>query len=263
MAKDTITASSTMASESNTPETVPIKATFFRHRSAFIYCSVTCLGGLQLGALVSISCLIFVECSFSSTGIDLGSISGMQAMPGFLKVFGFPDKTATFGYGISPTVQQLINSLMSLGAFVGCMACGPLGTYIGRKWSLALAIVMNQLGVILMMAGDDLGALYAGRFIIGLANGLFDVIPQLYIHECAPALQRGSLLRMFNVLVGVGLLIGAIVDNYTATLLTRASYQIPLGIFLVCPMIIAVLLPFLPETPRWLVRRRSIPFSQG
>ena len=174
-------------------------------------------------------------------------------MPGFLMVFGYVDKTATFGYGIQPTVQTLINSLMSLGAFLAAMLAGPLGTYVSRKWSFVIAIFFNAVGVALMIAGTTFGALYAGRFIVGIANGLFDVIPQLYIHETAPARQRGTLLGMFNALVGIGLLIGSIIDNYTATILSRAAYQIPLGIFFVMPAVIAVALPFMPETPRWLV----------
>ena len=134
-------------------------------------------------------------------------------MPGFLMVFGFPDNTATFGYGINPTVQTLINSLMALGAFLGGLAAGPLGRCVNRKWALTIAIIFNQVGVILMIAGTDFGALYAGRLVVGIANVLFDVMPQLYIHECAPAHQRGSLLGVFNVLVCVGLLVGLVVDN--------------------------------------------------
>lgn len=168
-------------------------------------------------------------------------------------IFGFVDKTATFGYGIEPKVQTLINSLMSLGAFLGGMSAGPLGKYISRKWAMVLAIAFNTVGVILMIAGTSLGALYAGRFIVGIANALFDVLPQLYIHETAPARQRGTLLGMFNVLVGVGLLIGSIVDNYTATIMSRAAYQIPLGLFFIFPVVIGITLPFMPETPRWLV----------
>ncbi|KAK4937700.1 hypothetical protein LTR10_021710 [Elasticomyces elasticus] len=233
MSKDEA-ATTTMADENNVSDNALVKEGFWRHWRAFLYCSIACLGGLQLG-------------------LDLGSIAGMQAMPGFLMVFGYVDKTATFGYGIQPTVQTLINSLMSLGAFLAAMLAGPLGRFVSRKWSMVIAIVFNAVGVILMIAATSFGGLYAGRFIVGIANGLFDVIPQLYIHESAPAHQRGTLLGMFNVLVGIGLLIGSIIDNYTAPILSRASYQIPLGIFFVMPATIGVALPFMPETPRWLI----------
>ena len=68
---------------------------------------------------------------------------------------------------------------------------------------MVVGIVFNQLGCILMIASDNIATLYAGRLIIGIANGLFDVFPQLYIHECAPPQFRGSLLGMFTVLVSI------------------------------------------------------------
>jgi len=33
-------------------------------------------------------------------GIDTAAVGGLQAMPGFLKVFGFEDPSSPFGYGI-------------------------------------------------------------------------------------------------------------------------------------------------------------------
>jgi MFS transporter, SP family, sugar:H+ symporter len=191
------------------------------------------------------------------SGLDLGSISELQAMPGFLAIYGYIDPTATFGYGISSSVQQLISSLMSLGAVLGCAIAGPMSRYIGRRWSLAVAIGFNQLGTVLMIACSNIGGLYAGRLIIGIANGLFDVFPQLYIHECAPSHIRGPLLGMFNVLVSIGLLIGSIVDNYTFAITGKASYQIPLGLFFIVPSILFFALPFMPESPRWLLEYRT------
>jgi Na+/melibiose symporter-like transporter len=47
--------------------------------------------------------------------------------------------------------------------------------------------------------------------------------------------------------------IGTIVDNYTAPLVGRTSYLIPLGLIYIVPFVIAVLLVFIPESPRWLM----------
>jgi hypothetical protein len=62
---------------------------------------------------------------------------------------------------------------------------------------------------------------------------------------------------MFTVLLSIGLLVGSIVDNYTSKLFSKASYQIPIGLFFIFPMIVLVLLPFMPETPRWLVEYKT------
>jgi MFS family permease len=156
--------------------------------------------------------------------MDLGSIAGLQAMPSFLRVFGYPDPSQTFGYGIDPEVQRLISSLMSIGAIIGCGVAGPLSKVLTRKWVLVIGVVINQMAVILMIACTDLSGLYAGRVFIGVSNGLFDVIPQLYIHECSPPHLRAPLLGMFTILVSVGLL----VLHRLKIVLTDRSAQLPI-----------------------------------
>ncbi|OQV09313.1 hypothetical protein CLAIMM_13447 [Cladophialophora immunda] len=223
-----------MADEGNNAESSTPKDGFFRHYRAFLYCGLVCIGGFQLG-------------------LDLGAIAGFQAMPGFLMIFGYRSDTSALGWNIDPTVQQLISSLMLIGCFVSCLLVGPMGTYLGRRWILFIGCCINHVGVILMIVAKNVGTLYAGRIVIGLSVGILDVIPQLYIHECAPATQRGSLLGGFNVLVSIGLLIGSIVDNYTSTIMSRRAYIIPLCIFFIMPCVLLAALPFMPETPRWLV----------
>lgn len=179
-------------------------------------------------------------------------------MPGFLMVFGFPSETSPMGWGIDPTVQQLISSLMLVGAIVACFVIGPMGKYLDRRWVTFIGCCINHVGVILMMLAKNLSTLYAGRIVIGISVGILDVLPQLYIHETAPATQRGALLGAFNVFVSLGLLVGSIVDNYTSKLMTTQAYIIPLGTFFIIPAIMQVFLPFMPETPRWLVEQNKM-----
>jgi MFS transporter, SP family, sugar:H+ symporter len=74
-------------------------------------------------------------------GVDFGIIGSLQAMKGFLEVcflyckrsviisnyhqvFGHEDPLSPTGWNISPGRQQLISSLMILGAFVASSAAG-------------------------------------------------------------------------------------------------------------------------------------------
>jgi MFS transporter, SP family, sugar:H+ symporter len=56
-------------------------------------------------------------------GFDTATIGGLQAMPGFLAVYGFHTPA---GYEISTKVQQLIASLLTVGSIVGCLTTGSL-----------------------------------------------------------------------------------------------------------------------------------------
>lgn len=154
------------------------------------------------GLLQNWRCLLactLVSMSPFQYGIDFGAIGGLQAMPGFLevradshpslskspltrgKVFGHPDPTVVGGLNISPGRQQLISSLMTLGAFVSSSSAGFFAAYLGRRQCLWIASLLCIVSNVIMMTTTNLAGLYAGRLLIGLANGWYMTFSQLYI----------------------------------------------------------------------------------
>ncbi|CAK7200470.1 hypothetical protein SEUCBS139899_003166 [Sporothrix eucalyptigena] len=201
------------------------------------------------------ACTLMSMCPFQY-GVDFGLISGLQAMTGFLKVFGYEIPGvdgAPPTYGLQTDRQQLISSLMVLGAFVSSGLAGPTAKYIGRKMSIWSAIVLCIVANVIMMTATNIGAMYAGRLLIGLANGMLMTYSQLYIQECAPAKYRGMMISAFQVWTSVGSLVGTIVDNFTASIEGKNSYIIPLGIIYVIPGLLFIAIFFIPESPRWLM----------
>jgi len=199
------------------------------------------------------ACTLISMCPFQY-GVDFGIIGSLQAMPGFLEVFGGKDPASPIGYNISPGRQQLISSLMILGAFISSSAAGPIALILSRRMSIYLAVVLCVVANVVMMTTDKIGGLYAGRFIIGLANGLFMTFSQLYLQECAPAKYRGLVISVFQTWTSVGTLIGTIIDNFTNPLGGKESYILPLGIVFVVPGILAIGMLFIPDSPRWLLQ---------
>lgn len=88
------------------------------HRKGFAFCCLACLATTQYGKSNGFT---FSRCELLNRlislliGMDYGLIGGLQAMPGFLEVFGYKDPSLPIGWGIDGTVQQLINSLMTAG----------------------------------------------------------------------------------------------------------------------------------------------------
>ncbi|PSN59452.1 general substrate transporter [Corynespora cassiicola Philippines] len=186
-------------------------------------------------------------------GIDFGAIGGLQAMPGFLEVFGHRDPTSPIGYNISTTRQQLISSLMTLGAFLSSSSAGFLATWLGRRQCLWMASILCCASNVIMMATTNMAGLYAGRLLIGIANGWYMTFSQLYIQESAPARYRGLMISVFQSWTSIGTLIGTVVDNATHSIPGRESYLIPLGIIYIVPVLMSIGLFFIPESPRWLL----------
>jgi len=103
-------------------------------------------------------------------GLDFSLIGGFQAMVGFLELFGVPDPTSPTGYNLTVVVQQLISSLMTLGAFVGSLCAGPVSSYLNRRWSLFVGTVLCVISLLVMVTTTSLGALYFARTLLGIAK---------------------------------------------------------------------------------------------
>lgn len=75
---------------------------------------------------------------------------------------------------------------MILGAFISSSSAGFFATYLGRRQCLWLASILCCAANVVMMATTNLSGLYAGRFLIGLANGWYMTFSQLYIQVHLP-----------------------------------------------------------------------------
>jgi len=147
---------------------------------------------------------------------------------------------------------------MTLGAFISSGTAGLSASKFSRRQCLWFAAALCCVSNIIMMATEDIGALYAGRFLIGLANGYFMTFSQLYIQESSPAKYRGLFLTAFSFMTSFGTLIGTIIDWATAQRPDKSAYLIPLGLIYIVPFFMSAAMWFIPESPRWLIYQGRI-----
>ncbi|KAH9897475.1 general substrate transporter [Xylariomycetidae sp. FL2044] len=188
-------------------------------------------------------------------GLDSAAIGSLQAMPGFLKVFGYEDPSQAGGYGIEGTFQQLIGSLLTLGAFLSSLTAGAFAHFFGRRAALWLACALSAVACAIQIATTSKAAVYVGRLALGLANGFLVTFSNIYTAEAAPAHLRAVMVALFSEWVNIGSIVGAAATNATKDRLDKAAYQIPLGTLFVVPAFLAVGLLFVPESPRYLLYR--------
>lgn len=174
-----------------------------------------------------------------------------------------------FGKGTSPTqyceeanaprrqgtFQQLIGSLLTLGAFLSSLAAGSFAHFFGRKTALWLACLLTAIGCAIQINTTDKAVVYVGRLILGIGNGFLVTFSNIYTAEASPAHLRAVMVALFSEWVNIGSIIGAVVTNATQSRLDKASYQIPIGTLFVVPVLLALGLVFVPESPRYLVNR--------
>ncbi|RKP27944.1 general substrate transporter, partial [Syncephalis pseudoplumigaleata] len=149
---------------------------------------------------------------------------------------------------------ELIVGATTLGAIFGGFSAGWLSDRLGRRPVTFTSSLVFLLGALLMAFAPGYEVLLAGRFIVGIGVGLASMVVPTYISEVSPRQYRGQLVTM-NVLMITG---GQLVAYCVSAGLSGVpnGWRIMFGIAGVPPIIQLVGMPFLPESPRYLLRRK-------
>ncbi|KAH8152618.1 uncharacterized protein LAJ45_03459 [Morchella importuna] len=176
-------------------------------------------------------------------GYDTGVISGA------LVVIGSDLGPAE----LSNQQKEFITAATSLGALLAGIVAGALADQIGRKWVVAIADVVFIIGAIMQALSGSVWLMVAGRFVIGIGVGLASLIVPLYLAELSPANYRGRMI-IINVLF---ITFGQVVAYAIGAGLTHVhgGWRIMVGIGAIPAAIQFVILYWLPESPRYLIRK--------
>jgi MFS family permease len=108
------------------------------------------------------------------------------------------------------------------------------------------------------MAASSIAVLAAGRVIAGLGVGFESAIVILYMSEIAPKKVRGALVAGYQFCITIGLLLASCVDYSTKGRTDSGAYRIPIAIQFLWALILAGGIAWLPESPRYYVKRGKI-----
>jgi len=187
-------------------------------------------------------------------GFDTGIINGLQAMQGFLRVFGEYNGVSR-KYGIETSFQQLITSLLQVGLIIASFALGPFSRFFGRRGGFIAASLLSFVSITIQILVTVQWPIYIARLMLGIANGAYVNLVVIYISETTPFYLRGPIVSIFQPMVSLGGLVGALVNQAFKSNLTKHSYQLQLVILYVVPVWFCCFSWFLPESPRWLAAR--------
>jgi MFS family permease len=137
-------------------------------------------------------------------GYDTGVISGALLFIG--KDF----------HGLSSFQEELLTSILLIGAVVGALFAGKIADKIGRRPTVLGTAAIFGVGVLLAALSPGYGVLLVARVVIELAVGSASMVVPLYIGESAPPRIRGALVSFNQLAITSGILmsyLGAWVGN--------------------------------------------------
>ncbi|MET9328971.1 sugar porter family MFS transporter [Tsukamurella sp. NPDC003166] len=143
-----------------------------------------------------------------------------------------------------------------IGTIVGALVTGRLADVFGRKkvlYAIGVLYVVSAVGCALAPT-SSVEVLQAFRFLGGLGIGASSVCAPIYTAEIAPPKFRGRLVGLVQFNIVLGILVAYASNAVIRTILgdDANSWRWMLGVMLVPAVLFLVMLPTVPETPRWL-----------
>jgi len=187
----------------------------------YLYTFVAALGGLLFG-------------------FDTAVING--AIPFFSQYFGLTE--ALKGWAVSSAL---------LGCIFGALFIGKPSDYFGRLKMLRLMAFFFLISAIGVGMANHLTSFVVFRFIGGIAIGGASVLSPMYISEIAPPKYRGRFTITFQLAIVIGILV-AFFSDYLLLETGENNWRWMFFAGGVPALIFLILLFFVAESPRWLVK---------
>ena len=139
-----------------------------------------------------------------------------------------------------------------LGQMIGAIGFGQLAERVGRIPAIMITTAVFALGGIASAFAWGFLSMQVIRFVQGLGLGAEVPIAAAYINEIAPAERRGRFVLLYEILFAIGLLLAGVIGRW---IIPAWGWQSLFLIGSVPPLIAVLLIPTLPESPRWLIGR--------
>lgn len=149
----------------------------------------------------------------------------------------------------------LITTIIFVGGFIGSFPASPVADNYGRKMGLYIGSFFTLLGTIIQSSAFGYAQFMVGRCLLGVGISFTCVAGPSMIAELAHPRQRGTVLGFFNTLWYVGAIIAAWGSFGSGHMSTSWSWRIPSLIQALPPIFLIAMLPFMPESPRFLLAK--------
>uniref|UniRef100_A0A8C9U757 Solute carrier family 2 member 3a n=1 Tax=Scleropages formosus TaxID=113540 RepID=A0A8C9U757_SCLFO len=161
--------------------------------------------------------------------------------------------------GMCTFIWSFSVAVFSVGGMVGSFSVGVMANKFGRRNSMMIVNVLALIGAALMgfsTLSSSFEMVIAGRLVIGLFCGLCTGLTPMYVGEVSPTSLRGAFGTLHQLGVVVGILIAQIF-GLEVLLGSDRLWPVLLALTALPAVVQFILLPFCPESPRYLLINRN------
>lgn len=152
-------------------------------------------------------------------------------------------------FALSTLMEELVVSIVLIGAMIGAIVGGAVADRIGRRATLVWAGGIFIAGSVLAPLSGSVFVLIVARAIIGIGIGFTSVTAPVYVSELAPPQSRGMLIGLYQFALTVGIALANLVGYWLAV---QQAWRLMFGIAVVPTVFFLGVILTVPESPRWL-----------
>ncbi len=155
-------------------------------------------------------------------------------------------------FALSTLMEELVVSIVLVGAMLGAILGGTIADRIGRRSTLIWGGIIFILGSILAPLSPNVATLIMARALLGVAIGFTSVTAPVYVSELASPQSRGRLIGLYQFALTIGIALADLIGYWLAG---QGAWRWMFGLGAVPAVIFLIMILTLPESPRWLVSK--------
>ncbi|GAM89376.1 hypothetical protein ANO11243_074130 [Dothideomycetidae sp. 11243] len=191
---------------------------------------------------------VTVACATDMTlfGYDQGVFGGVVVTKDFLDTLDLngPSKTS---------LLSTVTAIYDVGCFLGAIVAVVIGDRLGRKKSVLLGTTIMSVGAILQITAYSVPQMIVGRVIAGIGNGINTATAPVWQSETSKASWRGKLIVIELIMNIFGFSLSNWCTFGFSFVGGPVAWRIPLALQFIFIAILYATVPWLPESPRWLI----------
>ncbi|KIW82130.1 hypothetical protein AYO21_04273 [Fonsecaea monophora] len=189
-------------------------------------------------------------------GYPASIISTTLGEPSFLVYMKLLSPTTGLPSGDADQLEGAMSGVFQAGAFFGIMIVSYIMDKWGRKAGVVFCSFWSLLGGALICGSNGTAMFITARFFAGMGSWGFLAVTPAYSAELAPPALRGFFVGLNGVNIAIGYAIAAYTGmGFFYVKEPQAQWRGPLGIALFFPLLMLAMLPFVPESPRYLLMK--------
>ncbi|ORY04462.1 hexose transporter-like protein [Clohesyomyces aquaticus] len=190
-----------------------------------------------------------------TSGFDSQLINTLQFSQPFNKYFGNGLKDSKGKWAIEAGMLGFISSCYNLGSILAVPIAPWLNQRYGRRMSIMVGSIVMVIGALLQGFSQHVAMYIIARMLLGVGILFCIISGSSMIGELGYPKERAILTSLFNASYFVGAIMAAGISIRTVDIAGDWSWRVP-SLLQICPSLLQICsIPFLPESPRWLVSK--------